>query len=190
PVTNNINVNFAGGLTDEEIFYVLEGWNVASNPITGSSYLDPIIGAQKGGVDTSGNLVVDDLRQGVDRDIDAVFQDELILGYQQMIDQAWSWGVNGTYRRLTSALDDILIRHTPCGPTNTNVWVIGNPGEEMTIWGDPSIGCATEGWITIDTSVDGYQKSNGEVVGYDKPKRTYTRSEEHTSELQSRENLV
>ena len=174
PVTNNINVNFAGGLTDEETFYVLEGWNVAENPITGSSYLDPIIGAQKGGADTSGNVDVDDLPQGVDRDIHAVFQDELILGYQTMSNQAWSWGVNGTYRRLTSALDDILIRHTPCGPTNRNVWVIGNPGEDMTIWGNPRIGCATEGWITIDTSVDGYQKSNGEVVGYDDPERTYT----------------
>ena len=173
PVTNNINVNFAGGLTDEETFYVLGGWTVEQDPILGAPYLAPIIGAQKGGVDTSGNVVVDDLRQGVDRDLDGVFQDEMILGYQSMIDQAWSWGVNGTYRRLTSALDDILIRHTPCGPTNRNVWVIGNPGEEMTIWGDSSIGCATDGWITIDTSKDGYQKSNGEVVGYDKPIRTY-----------------
>ncbi len=43
----------------------------------------------------------------------------------------------------------------------------------MTIWGNSRIGCATDGWITIDTSVDGYQKSNGEVVGYDDPERTY-----------------
>ncbi|MCL7715500.1 TonB-dependent receptor [Stenotrophomonas mori] len=174
PVSNNINVNFAGGLTDEYSYFVLDGWSEQVNPVTGSRYMAPIFGPQIGPTDTSMNTGSGDLRQSVSRDIDPVYQDEFILGFQSMINQAWSWGVNATYRRMHHVVDDVLINHTPCGPTGRNLWVIGNGGENMTIWGDPSIGCATEGWITIDTSKDGYIKGgSNEVVGYKKPKRTY-----------------
>jgi len=174
PVTNNINYTFAGGLTDERSFYVLEGWRQASNPVTGAPYMDPIIGAQIGPVDTSYNVSVGDLRQSVDADLDAVYQDEAILGFQTMLSQTWSWGVNATYRRMENALDDVRINHTPCGPVGFNLWPIANPGKPLTIWGDESIGCETEGWITIDTSQDGYiMGTSGQVVGYSEPKRTY-----------------
>lgn len=175
PVTNNINYTFAGGLTDERIFYTLNGWSPQINPVNNAPYVAPILGAQIGPIDDSYNVAVADLRQSVDRDMDAVYQDELIFGYQSMLNQAWSWGVNATYRRMTNALDDIRINHTPCGPVGrNNFYVVGNPGEPMTIWGDSSIGCANEGWITIDTSRDGYIKGgSGEVIGYFEPKRTY-----------------
>ncbi|MGO1893780.1 MAG: TonB-dependent receptor plug domain-containing protein [Luteimonas sp.] len=174
PVTNNINYTFAGGLTDERTFYALEGWAEQTNPVTGGSYMAPIIGTQIGPVDTNYNVEVGDLRQSVDADLDAVYQDEAILGYQAMLSQAWSWGVNATYRRMKNALDDVRINHTPCGPVGYNLWPIANPGKPLTIWGDASIGCDTEGWITIDTSQDGYIKGgSGEVVGYFEPKRTY-----------------
>ena len=174
PVSNNINVNFAGGLTDEYAYYVLDGWTLKNNPITGNPYYAPNIGQQIGPVDTSMNTGGSDLRQAVSRDMEAVYQDEFILGFQQMINEAWSWGVNATYREMHHAVDDIRINHTPCGPVGKNLWVVGNGGENVTIWGDQSIGCDTEGWITIDTSKDGYIKAgSGEVVGYAKPKRTY-----------------
>ncbi len=174
PVTNNINVTFAGGLTDEYSYYLLNGWTQQGNPVTGAPYWAPNIGAQVGPTDTTGNVTGGDLRQSVDRDLEAVYQDEAILGFQSMIDQAWSWGVNATYRRMTRALDDIRINHTPCGPTST-LWPIGNPGETLTIWGTTEMGCASDGWITIDTSKDGYRKGgSGEVIGYSDPKRTYT----------------
>ncbi|MDX3931685.1 MAG: TonB-dependent receptor [Stenotrophomonas sp.] len=174
PVTNNINVNFAGGLTDEYSYYVLNGWQQQSNPVTGAPYMAPVIGQQVGPTDTRMNTGAADLRQSVDKDLKAVYQDEYILGFQTMINQAWSWGVNGTYRRMTRALDDMRLNHTPCGPTGSTLWPIANPGESLTIWGDSSIGCAEEGWITIDTANSGYRKGgSGEVVGYSKPKRTY-----------------
>lgn len=174
PVTNNINVNFAGGLTDEYSYYVLNGWQTQANPVTGAPYAAPIIGQQIGPVDTRMNTGAADLRQSVDRDLKAVYQDEYILGFQSMLNQAWSWGVNATYRRMTRALDDMRLNYTPCGPTGTTLWPIANPGESLTIWGDSSIGCAEEGWITIDTANSGYRKGgSGEVVGYSKPRRTY-----------------
>lgn len=174
PVTNNINYTFAGGLTDERTFYPINGWREAVNPVTGSPYMEPILGNQIGGVDTNYNVAVDDLRQSVDRDLDAVYQDEAILGFQSAISQTWSWGVNGTYRRMKNALDDVRINHTTCGPVGFNLWPIANPGKPLTIWGDESIGCATEGWITIDTSSDGYRAGgSGNVMGYFEPKREY-----------------
>ncbi len=182
PVANTVNYTFAGGLTDERTFYVLNGYTPSINPVTGSPYLAPIFGPQIGPVDTQFNVSVADLRKSVDRDIDAVYQDEAIVGFQTAISQAWSWGVNATYRRMPNALDDIRINHTPCGPTvnldNNNravtLFPIGNPGAPLTIWGDRTIGCATEGWITIDTSRDGYIKQgSNEVIGYFEPRRTY-----------------
>ena len=172
PVANTVNYTFAGGLTDERSFFVLNGYTPSINPVTGAPYLAPIFGPQIGPVDTQFNVSVADLRKSVDRDIDAVYQDEAILGFQSVINQAWSWGVNATYRTMINALDDIRINHTPCGPTA--LFPIGNPGKPLTIWGDASIGCATPGWITIDTATGGYIKSgSNEVVGYSEPKRTY-----------------
>lgn len=173
PVTNIINYNFAGGLIDERTFYALDGWREATNPVTGSSYMEPILGSQIGAIDDSYNLPVDDLRQSVDRDLDAVYQDEAILGFQQMINQAWSWGVNATYRRMPNAMDDIRV-NALCGVRHGNLWPIANPGEKLTLWGTTDLGCAQDGWVTIDTSKEGYMMGgSNRIIGYSKPRRTY-----------------
>ncbi len=44
--------------------------------------------------------------------MDPVYQDELILGFQSMIDDKWSWGVRGIYRKLNNAIDDMEITST------------------------------------------------------------------------------
>lgn len=182
PVPSIINYTFAGGLTDERSYYVLNGWAPKVNPVTGATYMAPVLGAQIGPTDTSNNISVADLRRSADRDLDAVHQDEAILGFQSVIDNAWSWGVNATYRRMANAMDDMRINYTPCGPTvdldrngtAVTLFPIVNPGEALTIWGDRKIGCTAEGWITIDTATSGYRKAgSGEVVGYPKPKRIY-----------------
>jgi hypothetical protein len=173
PVTNIINYNFAGGLIDERTFYALGGWSAATNPVTGSGYMSPILGNQIGAVDDSYNLSVADLRQSVDRDLDAVYQDEAILGFQQMINQAWSWGVNATYRRMPNAMDDIRV-NALCGVRHGTLWPIANPGDELTLWGTKAMGCAQDGWVTIDTSKEGYMTSgSNKIMGYSQPRRTY-----------------
>ncbi len=173
PVTNNINYTFAGGLTDERTFYVLDGWRQETNPVTGAPYMAPVIGAQIGPVDDQFNVSAGDLRQSVDQDLKAVYQDEFILGFQTMINQAWSWGVNATYRNMHHALDDMKI-NALCGVRHGNLWPIANPGEELTLWGTKAMGCAEDGWVTIDTSKEGYMMiGSNQIVGYSKPKRTY-----------------
>lgn len=169
PVTSIISYNFAGGLTDEYTFYALDGWRQEVNPVTGSPYMAPIVGAPLGPVDDSFNLQ----NEPVDADLDAVHQDEAILGFQQMINQAWSWGVNATYRRMENAMDDVRI-NALCGVRHGNLWPIANPGDELTLWGTTDMGCAQDGWVTIDTSREGYiTVGSDRIVGYSKPRRTY-----------------
>ena len=173
PVTNNINYTFAGGLIDERTFYVLDGWRQETNPITGAPYQAPIIGAQIGPVDDQFNVSAGDLRQSVDQDLQAVYQDEFILGFQKMINQAWSWGINATYRNMHRALDDMRI-NALCGVRHGNLWPIANPGDKLTLWGTKAMGCAEDGWVTIDTSREGYMTAgSNRIIGYAKPERTY-----------------
>ena len=48
--------------------------------------------------------------------MDPVYQDEAILGFQQLISSQWSWGASATYRRLHNAIDDMEISATSqCG---------------------------------------------------------------------------
>ncbi|KAF1699451.1 energy transducer TonB [Pseudoxanthomonas jiangsuensis] len=173
PVNNIINYTFAGGLTDEYTYYVLDGWSAQTNPVTGTAYMAPVLGAQIGPVDDDMNVSVGDLRQSVDRDLEAMYQDEFILGFQSEINQAWSWGVNATYRDMTHAVDDMRI-NALCGVRHSNLWPIANPGEEVTVWGTTAMGCAQDGWVTIDTSKEGYMMAgSNQVIGYKKPERTY-----------------
>jgi hypothetical protein len=173
PIPSILSYNFAGGLKDEYTYYALNGWTQQSNPITGAPYMAPNLGAQLGPVDQSQNIAVKDLRQSVDRDLEAVYQDEAILGFQTMINQAWSWGITGTYRKMENALDDIRI-NALCGTRHSNLWPIANPGDTLTLWGTKAQGCAEDGWVTIDTSKEGYiTTGSNRIIGYSKPERIY-----------------
>lgn len=166
PVTNIISASFAGGLTDEYSYYQLTGWEEKVNPVTGSKYMAPIIGSQIGPTDTRLNTGADDLRSIFPKDLKAVYQDEAIFGYERAISESWSWGVNATYRRMERAIEDTRITHSNC-PGNFNFPII-NPGETNTLWCE-----STQEWVEIDTSKDGYVKTNGEIIGYERPKREY-----------------
>ena len=171
PLTNKLTDYFGGGTTDEHTYYVLNGWTEMSDPITGATYLAPDLGAQIGPVNTDGNAPApDDVRTAVSRDLKQVFQDEYILGFQQAINQEWSWGVNATYRKMTRAVEDARINHVTGCDWYSGDWPIINPGESVTLW------CPdTNDWVEFDSSEDGYIASfgDGAVMGYKKPRRTY-----------------
>lgn len=170
PLTNKLTDYFGGGSTDEHTYYVLDGWTESVDPITGNPYLMPDIGQQIGPVNTDGNIPApDDVRTVVDRDLKQVFQDEFILGFQQAINQAWSYGVNATYREMTRTVEDVRINHVEGCPWYSGDWPIINPGETATLW------CPdTNDWVEFDSSKDGYiALGSGIVMGYKKPKRTY-----------------
>ncbi|HDS1559142.1 TPA: TonB-dependent receptor [Stenotrophomonas maltophilia] len=172
PVANVINIKQAGGFLDERTWYEFLGYSGAANNV-------PNLGAQIGPVDNSqGDGSVPDLRAEVNRDMDPVYQDEAILGFQQMINEAWSVGASVTYRRLHNAIDDMNITATgQCGAIDS-VWIMGNPGRSNTVWGDTNCDGSNDGWISIDTSKEGWAlyDDDGNYVGqrgWVKPKRDY-----------------
>lgn len=170
PLTNKLTDYFGGGTTDEHTYYVLNGWTEMTHPTTGATYLVPNLGTQIGPVNTDMNAPApDDVSTAVARDLKQVYQDEYILGFQQAINQAWSYGVNATYRRVTRAVEDARINHVEGCPWYSGDWPIINPGETTTLW------CPdTENWVTFDSSQDGYiALGSGAVMGYPKPRRTY-----------------
>lgn len=170
PLTNKLTDYFGGGTTDEHTYYVLNGWTTMTHPGTGETYLVPNLGAQIGPVNTDGNAPApDDVRTAVARDLKQVFQDEYILGFQQALNQTWSWGVNATYRKVTRAVEDARINHVEGCPWYSGDWPIINPGEVTTLW------CPdTESWVSFDSSQDGYiALGSGAIMGYKKPRRTY-----------------
>ena len=178
PVANVINIKQAGGLLDERTYYAFGGWNVLE--LNGVQYAVPKLGPQLGNVDTSqGDGTVGDLRSEVDKDMDPVYQDEAILGFQQMINSQWSWGVSGTYRRLHNAIDDMEISATAqCGGDGYIGWVMANPGKKVTVWGDTNCDGTPDGYLTVDTSKEGWAMydASGNYLGqrgWVKPKRTY-----------------
>lgn len=187
PVANVINIKQAGALLDARTFYGFEGWEILER--NGVEYAMPILGQKFGFSDDQGDGTVGDLRAEVDADMDQVYQDELIVGFQQQLNRTWSWGVRGIYRELHNAIDDMNITATECGRIPSR-WVMGNPGEEVTIWGDTNCDGSADGYLTVDTSrggywveddiykyIDGewqYAKSvNGHQIGWVKPERTY-----------------
>ena len=190
PVANVINIKQAGGFLDERRFYLLAGLQ----PFTynGQTFQRPVLGAQFGPVDTSqGDGTVRDLRGTVDQDIDPVYQDELILGFQAMIDDRWSWGARGIYRDMHNAIDDMRILSTGvvcAGRPNRAGFVMGNPGRPLTIFTDTNCNGAggtqgdNDGLVTVDLSNNGWARFTGNngagtylgvTTGFPEPKRSY-----------------
>lgn len=180
PIVNQINVKQAGAFLDERTYYALAG--LESFEKNGSTYYRPILGQQIGPVDNSqGDGSVGDLRSEVDADIDPVYQDEAILGYQSMIDETWSWGVRGIYRRLHNAIDDMEITSNGivCNGSPGEIgYVMANPGKSVKLYTDTNCDGVNDGYVNIDTSRAGWAlyDADGNYVGergWVKPKRTY-----------------
>jgi hypothetical protein len=180
PVANVINIKQAGGFLDERTFYLFNGYEERTE--NGRTYRVPILGNQIGPVDNSqGDGTVGDLRSEVDNDMDPVYQDELILGFQNMINDSWSWGVRGIYRKLHDAIDDMEITSNGIlcdGEPGSIGYIMGNPGRDATVWTDTDCDGENDGFVTIDTSQAGwavYDDDGNYVgdIGFEKPERTY-----------------
>ncbi|MDR7135348.1 hypothetical protein J2X06_002557 [Lysobacter niastensis] len=179
PVANVINIKQAGPFLDARRFFVFQGFGTFTNPSTGITYPDPILGQEIGTVDDSqGDGTVGDLTGEVDQDMDPVYQDEYILGFQQMLGETWSWGVRGIYRKLHDAIDDMEITYN--GFCEVDTFVMANPGKDLTFFTDTDPDCDgdNDAMVTIDTSSQGWALYNddGDLVGqrgWGQAKRTY-----------------
>jgi hypothetical protein len=65
-----------------------------------------------------------------------------------------------------------------CGEDGYIGWVMANPGQNVTVWGDTDCDGEPDGWVTVDTSREGFAMydSEGNYLGqrgWVKPERTY-----------------
>lgn len=180
PVANVINIKQAGGFLDERVFYVFNGYEDRTE--NGIPYRFPLLGAQIGPIDNSqGNGMVGDLRGQVDADMEPVYQDEAILGFQGMLwDDTWSWGARAIYRKLHNAIDDMRITSNGIlcnGRPGSVGFVMANPGRVLTVYTDTNCDGVNDGFVDIDTSVAGWALFDGgryvRDIGFPEPNRTY-----------------
>jgi hypothetical protein len=180
PDANVINIKQAGGFADVRTYYAFLG--LEDFEYNGNVYQRPILGQQIGPVDDSqGDGSVGDLRGEVDADMDPVYQDEAILGFQSMFGENWSWGVRGTYRKLHNAIDDLELTSNGIlcdGEPGYIGYIMGNPGENATVYTDTDCDGEADAYVTIDTSQAGWAlyDDDGNYIGdtgFSKPERTY-----------------
>lgn len=168
PVANNTNVRLSGNESDSREYFYLDG--LQENDFNGTTYYTPILGEQLGEVDVISSGATPDTRSIVDAELDPMFQDELIIGYQTMINDEWSTGIKYTHRSMNGAIDDMIIDHAYVNAGicdsdyHPSQYVLGNPGEDMRVFGDSDCDGTPDEWMTF----------SAEDLEYDKAERTYS----------------
>lgn len=162
PIPTNTNIRLAGNEYDASSYYTYS----AIDGTTGTPTLDTLLGTS---VNSDGS--VPDTSQVTAANLKPMYQDELILGFQQAIWGGWNWGIKGTARKVGNGMDDY------CYSGLVQAWgeskygsgfdagafdncVLINPGED-TEWYAYIDGALTK--VTIPS----------EVFGVDKYKRIY-----------------
>ena len=151
PVAVNTNQRLAGSE-----FFIQDVWTLNRTGGPNDANADgiddvtdePILGTFLGGTNLASGEVRPISTQ-VDKEIDPMYVDEFILGYEQRVFGDWTMGIKGTYRELGTAIDDVAIDAAVLAYCDTttdlnsaicyNVWygfhqyVLTNPGEDMVI---------------------------------------------------------
>lgn len=139
PVATNTNVRLAGQETYIVTEYDYEGLDGNNIPV----------GDVQQGQTIYSNGEVYSTDETVNQDLDPMYQEEYILGYETILTDNWSLGIKGTYRDLKSSLEDVAIDAgfdeylkdefgsgcTVC--TGFHYYVLTNPGNAITFTTDP-----------------------------------------------------
>ena len=141
PVATNTNIRLAG----DELYTRQLHEIVSVDPVTQV----PTLGAKSGPQSTFGDGTLKPTAETVNADIDPMYQDEFIVGYEGQLNDEWNFGIKGTYRDLKSSLEDIaidkgfndmLVRDFGSACTlceGFHYYVLTNPGQDVTITTDP-----------------------------------------------------
>ena len=190
PVAVNTNQRLAGAE-----FFIQDVWTLnrtgGPNDANADGIHDttgePILGTFVSG----GNFASGEVRPistQVDKEIDPMYVDEFILGYETRVFDDWTFGIKATYRDLGTAIDDVAIDAAVldyCSNPNPDnltyaecysVWygfhqyVLTNPGEDMVITlSGADLDRATGGRVTTDREIT----LTADQLNYPTPSRTY-----------------
>ena len=165
PVASNTNVRMSGNEYDVTQYFVLEGTSV--DQYNGNDYLTYTKGDQIGPDRVNASGAVPNTKEFVDQDIDPMYQDEYIIGYESAFAENWSWGVRGIRRELNGAIDDMSVEgylDDTYGCHGNSSYVLGNPGEVATIFADTD--------CNADTALEKIDIDLAEI-GFPEGKRSY-----------------
>jgi len=172
PVAANTSIRMAGNETYTKDYYQWDGNSQHAD-------LTPVLGAHIQ-QDILSNGTVPDTRSTTDANIEAMYQSELILGYEWITDADWTLRVKGMYRNLERSLEDVAIDGAVIDHYNsTGTWdsskvngqsvedvfggfhqyVLTNPGNDMNIY---------------IPEMDEYITLSPEQLGYPESQRKYT----------------
>lgn len=189
PVAVNTNQRLAGAeffIQDRWMLDLTGGPNDTNSDGIHDTTDEPILGTFVSGANF-GDGTLKATNTSVDAEIDPMYVDEFILGYEQQMWDGWTLGVKGTYRELGTAIDDVAIDAAVLDYCDTvatdltytqcySVWygfhqyVLTNPGEDMVITlSGADLSRATGGAITADREIT----LTAEQLNYPEPERTY-----------------
>ncbi|HEV7228665.1 TonB-dependent receptor [Brevundimonas sp.] len=200
PVAVNTNQRLAGAeLFTQDVWDLDFTGTVAGRPDANRDGIDdntdePILrgyGTTNSGFVSGTNFGGGDVKSTnstVDAEIDPMYVDEFILGYEAEVFGDWTFGLKGTYRELGTAIDDVAIDAavldycSGADPDNLtyaecySVWygfhqyVLTNPGEDMRITlSGADLSRATGGRVTADREI----VLTAAQLNYPSPDRTY-----------------
>ncbi|MBB1471252.1 TonB-dependent receptor, partial [Pseudoalteromonas sp. SG41-5] len=126
PVASNTNVRLAGAE-----LYTHDYYTIQSEGTDGV----PVLGDKLGDTDVIGDGTTPSPVSVRDSGLAPMYQDELILGYQGMINDDWSFGVKYTRREVQSIIDDgsmiEAFKSIGLEGAAANHFLLFNPGESV-----------------------------------------------------------
>lgn len=140
PVAANTNIRLAGAETYIQEYYEFEGFADAALGIPN------LTGAKTRADDIFANGEAASPDAIVDANMDSMYSDEFIAGYQFQLTDDWSMAIQGTYRELATTIEDVAIDAAVIEWAAENgygdvsdIWtgfhqyVLTNPGSDMRI---------------------------------------------------------
>ncbi len=162
PIAANTNIRMAGSELFTEDYYLLNGVNADSTPIKGAK-LGPTV--------VFSNGTIKDARTIVNQDLEPMYQEEFIAGYQMALGKHWSATIRGTYRNLGSTMEDVAVdaalnKYAQAKGYDTlygfdahgfDYYVLTNPGKPLTMFVD--FGSGTLESVTLAAADLGYPEA-------------------------------
>ena len=163
PVSPNTNVRMASAAYDIHHFYLLEGVNSDGSPVLGDKIGENVV--------TDGT--VPDADQLFNNQAESMYSDEIVIGYEQQINDDWAAGVRLVSRELKQSIEDISfnygmnqwIKENYANDPNMEDYLVGgwfptltNPGAPVTMIYDVD-GDGTKETVTVDADMLGFPKS-------------------------------
>lgn len=117
---------YAGGLPNPDAWYSATGVAVPASVRAGGVTPAPASGWYKQSVTA---LIGADVVTPLDRDLQAQYQDEFIVGGEYQFGDVWSAGLRLVNRTLERVIEDFGTFADPADPLHLTGYIIGNPGE-------------------------------------------------------------